>query len=156
MYHWQVSMVTLASVESWGWLCTWGTSWSFISCSDPCVRDKLAWMIRNFYYTPVFPLLVWICLQEMKEGCTTCSFISCTALVSCRASWISDILAWTSTVQPMKCLLRVQEREERGTFLFAFLSCTDSCFSKMRACKLTKVGKDLVIWANPHSLGILP
>ena len=58
---------------------------------------------------------------------------------------------------PIKCL-RVQEREEwgQGTFLFAFLSCTDSCFSKMRACKLTKVGKDLVVWANPHSLGILP
>ena len=51
-----------------------------------------------------------------------------------------------------------KEREEggRGTFLFAFLSCTDSCFSKMRACKLTKVGNDLVVWANSHSLGILP
>ena len=35
-----------------------------------------------------------ICLQEMKERWCTCSFISCTAFVSCRASWISDILAW--------------------------------------------------------------
>ena len=44
------------------------------------------------------------CLQEMKER-ITCSFISCTAFVSCRASCISDILAWTIKHWPNSLLL---------------------------------------------------
>ena len=43
------------------------------------------------------------CLQEMKER-ITCSFISCTAFVSCRASCISDILAWPMVSDHIVCL----------------------------------------------------